>query len=140
MINRKAKKLEIKYISKYHTHSRILFYNLNENVPYLIKHAKFDKKSNNDIIIHFPYAPTHKKKRDNYNEVSDYFLENYNSENNLLCFDCPYKSIYIPNCSKDDLDQIYNQIFRLEKNEILVNEKIEVLDFDYYIRKVKELK
>ena len=48
--------------------------------------------------------------------------------------------IKIPNCSKDDLDQIYNQIFRLEKNEILVNEKIEVLDFDYYIRKVKELK
>ena len=28
----------------------------------------------------------------------------------------------------------------LEKNEILVNEKIEVLDFDYYIKKVKELK
>jgi hypothetical protein len=46
MINRKAKKLEIKYISKYHTHSRILFYNLNENVPYLIKHAKYDKKGN----------------------------------------------------------------------------------------------
>ena len=140
-INRNSKRLEIKYLSKYHSHSRILFYNLNDNIPYLIKSTKNDNnKLTEDIIIHFPYSPVHRKKRDNYNESSDYLLENYNLYNNLLCFDCPYKTIYIPNCSKDDLDQIYRQIFNNEKNEIFIDEQIKILDFQAYKIKINELK
>ena len=140
-INRNSKRLEIKYLSKYHSHSRILFYNLNDNIPYLIKSTKHDNnKLTEDIIIHFPYSPVHRKKRDNYNESSDYLLENYNLYNNLLCFDCPYKTIYIPNCSKDDLDQIYRQIFNNEKNEIFIDEQIKILDFQAYKIKINELK
>ena len=140
-INRNSKRLEIKYLSKYHSHSRILFYKLNDNIPYLIKSTKNDNnKLTEDIIMHFPYSPVHRKKRDNYNESSDYLLENYNLYNNLLCFDCPYKTIYIPNCSKDDLDQIYRQIFNNEKNEIFIDEQIKILDFQAYKIKINELK
>ena len=98
-INSNSKKLEIKYKSKYHSHSRILVYNLPENIPYLIKSQtnRFNFNNNNfteDIILHFSYSPVHKKKRENcYGEPSDFLLENYNKENNLLCFDCPYKTI-----------------------------------------------
>ena len=128
-------------MSKYHSHSRILFYKLNDNIPYLIKSTKNDNnKLTEDIIMHFPYSPVHRKKRDNYNESSDYLLENYNLYNNLLCFDCPYKTIYIPNCSKDDLDQIYRQIFNNEKNEIFIDEQIKILDFQAYKIKINELK
>ena len=141
IINRNLKRLEIKYNSKYHTHSRILFYNLNDNIPYLIKNNKNDnKQTKEDIILHFPYSPIHRKRRDNYNETSDYLLENYNLDNNLLCFDCPYKNIYIPNCSKENLSQIYHQLFSNEKNEILVDNQIKILDFDIYKAKIKELK
>ena len=141
IINRNLKRLEIKYNSKYHTHSRILFYNLNDNIPYLIKNNKNDnKQTKEDIILHFPFSPIHRKRRDNYNETSDYLLENYNLDNNLLCFDCPYKNIYIPNCSKENLSQIYHQLFSNEKNEILADNQIKILDFDIYKAKIKELK
>ena len=93
-INKKSKNLEIKYFSKYHSHTRILFYNLEDNIPYLIRNKKFDNNLPEDLIINFPFAPIHRKRKDNYNEPSDYFLENYNSENNLICFDCPYRTIY----------------------------------------------
>ena len=139
-INKKSKNLEIKYFSKYHSHTRILFYNLEDNIPYLIRNKKFNNNLPEDLIINFPFAPIHRKRKDNYNEPSDYFLENYNSENNLICFDCPYRTIYIPNCSKIDLNQIYNQILKNEKNEIIINEKINLLDFDDYKIKVMELK
>ena len=141
-INRRSKNLEIKYNTKYHQHSRILLYNINDSAPYLFILKKFDNNNESqDVILCFPYAPIHRKKRVNYNETSDYLLENYNLENNLLCFDCPYKNIYIPNCSKEDLNQIYNQIFNRENNEINIsNSNVKVLDFDIYKRKIKELK
>ena len=144
-INSNSKKLEIKYKSKYHSHSRILVYNLPENIPYLIKSQtnRFNFNNNNfteDIILHFSYSPVHKKKRKNcYCEPSDYLLENYNKENNLLCFDCPYKTIYIPNCPKKDLDQIYNQIFNYERNELLVDDKIKIEDFEKYKLKIEDM-
>ena len=137
----KFRKLEIKYLSKYHQHSRILFFNLEDNIPSLIRNKIInDNNLYEDIILHFPYSPVHRKRKDNYNEPSDYFMENYNLENNLLCFDCPYKTIYIPNCSKTDLEQIYNQIFKNDINEILINDKIKILDFEDYKIKVKKLK
>ena len=121
-MNRRSKNLEIKYNTKYHQHSRILLYNINDSAPYLFIIKKFDdNRESQDVILCFLYAPIHRKKRDNYNETSDYLLENYNLENNLLCFDCPYKNIYIPNCSKEDLNQIYNQIFNHENNEINIS-------------------
>ena len=144
-INSNSKKLEIKYKSKYHSHSRILVYNLPENIPYLIKSQtnRFNFNNNNfteDIILHFSYSPVHKKKRKNcYGEPSDFLLENYNKENNLLCFDCPYKTIYIPNCPKKDLDQIYNQIFNYERNELLVDDKIKIEDFEKYKLKIEDM-
>ena len=140
-INRRSKNLEIKYNTKYHQHSRILLYNINDSAPYLFIIKKFDNNNESqDVILCFPYAPIHRKKRDNYNETSDYLLENYNLENNLLCFGCPYKNIYIPNCSNDDLNQIYNQIFNYEKNEVNINVDVKILDFNIYYRKIKELK
>ena len=140
-INITTKNFEIKYLTKYHSHSRILFYNLEDNAPYLIKMTKADDNNSSEtIIIHFPYAPIHRKRKDNYNEPSDYFLENYNSENNLFCFDCPYKNIYIPNCSKKDLDQIIKQIFNNSDNNIFVINKLKILNFAQYKNKIKELK
>ena len=136
----KFQKLEIKFISRYHEHSRILFFNLEDNFPYLIRNKIIDNNLLENIILHFPYAPAHRKRKDNYNEPSDYLMENYNLENNLLCFDCPYKSIFIPNCSKIDLGQIYSQIFKNETKEILINDKTKILDFNAYKIKVKELK
>ena len=139
-INKRTNNLEIKFFSKHHSHSRILFYNYEDNMPCIIRNKTFDNNLLEDIIIQFPYSPIHRKKKDNYNEPSDYLLNNYNSENNLLCLNCPYKTIFIPNCSKMDLDQIYKQILKNEKNEILISEKINILEFAQYKNKVKELK
>ena len=67
-------------------------------------------------------------------------MENYNLENNLLCFNCPYKTIFIPKCSKYNLEQIYNQILYKDKREIFTDNEIKILLFDNYKNKVKELK
>ena len=141
-IRRKSKELEIKYTSKENRHSRILLYNLLDNCPTLIrtntKNNNFDDSE--DIIIHFTYSPTQRKKYDYYNDTSSYLLANYNLDNNLLCFNCPFKTILIPKCSKDDLEQIYNQLFFHEKREIITENEINILPFDDYKIKIKELK
>ena len=142
-IRRKTKELEIKYTSNENRHSRILIYNLLDNCPTLIR-ANIKNRNNvddsEDIIIHFTYSPTQRKKYEYYNDTSKYLLENYNLENNLLCFNCPYKTIFIPKCSKDDLEQIYNQLFFHEKREIFTENEINFLSFDDYKIKIKELK
>ena len=147
-INRKTRELEIKYLSNKHSHSRILLYNLLDNAPILIRESKpsyifnddnYDYDSEN-IIIHFSYSPIHRKKRERYNDPSFYLMENYNLENNLLCFNCPYKTIFIPKCSKYNLEQIYNQILYKDKREIFTDNEIKILLFDNYKNKVKELK
>ena len=141
-IRRKSKELEIKYTSKENRHSRILLYNLLDNCPTLIrtntKNNNFDDSE--DIIIHFTYSPTQRKKYDYYNDTSSYLLANYNLDNNLLCFNCPFKTILIPKCSKDDLEQIYNQLFFHEKREIITENEINILPFDDYKIKIKEIK
>ena len=153
-INRKSTELEIKYLSNKNSHSRILIYNLLDNIPILIKANKNKNNGNNiikdeniicddeyeDIIIHFTYSPIHRKKFEHYNNPSSYLLENFNLENNLLCFNCPYKTIFIPKCSKFDLDQIYNQLFFHEKREIITDTKINILSFEDYKNKIKILK
>lgn len=146
-INRKSKELEIKY--KINEHTRYLFYNLLDNNPTLIRENKKKSLNNNNleydfdtenIIIHFTYSPTHRKKREHYNDPSSYLMDNYNLENNLLCFNCPYKTFFIPNCSKYDLEQIYNQLFFHEKREIITETNIKILTFEDYKNKIVELK
>ena len=141
-IKRKTKELEIKYSSNENKHSRILLYNLLDNCPTLIRSSQKDNNidDSQDIIIHFTYSPTQRKKYEYYNDTSSYLLDNYNLENNLLCFNCPYKTIFIPKCSKDDLEQIYNQLFFHEKREIVTENEINVLSFDDYKIKIRELK
>jgi hypothetical protein len=141
-IKRKTKELEIKYSSNENKHSRILLYNLLDNCPSLIRSSQKDNNINvsQDIIIHFTYSPTQRKKYEYYNDTSSYLLDNYNLENNLLCLNCPYKTIFIPKCSKDDLEQIYNQLFFHEKREIVTENEINVLSFDDYKIKIRELK
>ena len=143
-INRNFRELEVKY--KINDHSHFLFYNLLDNNPTLIKAKNknfFNYDSNSqceNIIIHFTYSPIHRKKRIHYNLTSSYLMDNYNFENNLLCFNCPYKTIFIPKCSKNDLEQINNQLFFHEKREIITDNDIKILSFDDYKQRVKELK
>ena len=149
-INRKSKELEIKHLSNKNIHTCILLYNLLDNSPILIREHKtnngfneYYSNSQNDtenIIIIFPYSPIHRKKKQHYNNPSLYLMENYNLENNLLCFNCPYKTIYIPNCSKYNLEQIYNQLFFKEKREIFTDNQIKLLSFDDYKNEIKNLK
>ena len=138
-INSKLQELKIKY--KTIRHSKILLYNLLDNPPIIIRFkSKLNSNNTEDIILHFAYSPTHRRKTEHYNNPSEYFLENYNLENNLLCFNCPYKNIYIPKCSMDDLELIYTKLFFGEKNEILIDREINILSFDDYKIKVSELK
>ena len=147
-INPKSKELEIKYFSNNLKHSRLLIYNLLDNAPVLIKsitNKNIDDDSENDdysedIILHFTYSPIHRKKFDCYNDPSSYLMENYNLENNLLCFNCPFKNIYIPNCSKRDLEQIYNRLFIKDKREIITNNNINILTYDDYKNEIKALR
>ena len=149
-ITGKVKELKIKCISREDRHSQILLYNLLDNSPTLIRVNKgnismrdtnSDYDNNyKDIIIHFTYSPIHRKKFEHYNDASSFLLENYNLENNLLCFNCPYKTILIPNCSKDDLEQIHNQLFSHEKREIIPDTETNILSFEDYKNKVKQLK
>jgi len=140
-ISRNFRELEVKYTINDHT--RFLFYNLLDNNPTLIKAKNknfFNYDSNSqyeNIIIHFAYSPIHRKKRIHYNITSSYLMDNYNLENNLLCFNCPYKTIFIPKCSKNDLEQINNQLFFHEKREIITDNDIKILSFDDYKQRVK---
>ena len=146
----KIKELKIKCMSNEHRHSQILLYNLLDNSPTLIRVNKANNNMNDtntdygndskDIIIHFTYSPIHRKKFEHYNDPSPFLLENYNLENNLLCFNCPYKTIYIPNCSKDDLEQIQNQLFSNEKREIFPDTEINILSFENYKNEIQHLK
>ena len=62
-----------------------------------------------------------------------------NEKNNLICLDSPYKTILIPDCSKKVLEQIYSQIFFIEKREILIK-KIEIKSLEQYLNNIEELK
>ena len=133
--------LKIKYLSNEFHHSKLLIYNLLDNPPTLIKIKSKINEDKLDIILHFTYSPIHRKKPSYYNNISLYLQQNYNLENNLLCFNCPYKTLYIPQCSNEDLVQINNHLFYSEKKtRILYENELNILSFDDYKIKIKELK
>ena len=80
-------------------------------------------KDNNDIFLHFNKPPTFSKERE-FEEPSDYLMTNYNKLNNLLCLDSPYRCIYIQDCPKKVIEQIYYQIFFIEKRETIFDKFI----------------
>ena len=109
------------------------FYHLTNNFPTLIKVEKCD-----DIFLHFKNPPKFSQEKE-YEEPSNFIMKYLNQEDNLLSLDSPYRTIFIPNCPKKILNQIYFQIFFIEKREILI-QKYDYLGTEIYLKKVKELK
>ena len=110
------------------------FYHLTNNFPTLIK---VEHKSH-DVFLHFNRPPSYAEDKE-YEEPSSFLMNYYNQENNLLCLDCPYRTILIPNCSEKTLNQIYMQIFFIERREIIF-EKYNYLNLENYLQKVNNLK
>ena len=110
------------------------FYHLTNNFPTLIRL----NKNNNDIFLHFNKPPKFAQEKE-YEEPSKYLMDYYNQVDNLLCLDSPYRTILIPNCPKKVLNQIYSQIFFIERREILI-ENYKYLNLQNYIENVKNLK
>ena len=109
------------------------FYRLINNFPTLIKIG-----NNNDVFLHFNKPP--KYSQENYVEEPSNFLMNYyNQENNLLCLDCPYRTIMIPNCSENILNELYEQIFFIDRKEIQLKE-YNYMHLENYIDNIKNLK
>ena len=109
------------------------FYHLTNNFPTLIRVEK-----NNDVFLHFNKPPKFAKEKE-FEEPSIFLMENFNKENNLLCLDCPYRTILIPNCPKKVLNQIYSQIFFIERRELVI-EKYNYFNSENYFENVKKLK
>ena len=110
------------------------FYHLTDNFPTLIRIDKDD----NDVFLHFNKPPKFSQEKE-FEEPSNYFMQNYNKENNLLCIDSPYRNVLIPNCPKNVLNQIYNQIFFIERREMLIK-KYNYLTLEDYLKRVENLK
>ena len=109
------------------------FYHLTNNFPTLIKIEK-----NCDIFLHFKKPPKFSQERE-FEEPSNFLMKYLNEENNLICLDSPYRTILIPNCSKKILEQIYSQIFFIEKREILID-RIKYYSLEQYLINIKNLK
>ena len=109
------------------------FYHLTNNFPTLIK---IENSSN--IFLSFKKPPKFSQEKE-FEEPSNFIMKYLNEENNLNCLDSPYKTILIPDCSKKILEQIYSQIFFIEKREILIK-KIEVFGLEQYLNKIENLK
>ena len=110
------------------------FYHLTNNFPTLIR----VDKNNDDVFIHFNKPPKFAKEKE-FEEPSNYLMKYFNKENNLLCLDCPYRTILIPNCPEKVLSQIYSQIFYIERREVLI-EKYQYFNLDNYLENVKNLR
>ena len=110
------------------------FYHLANNFPTLIRVDEY----NNDVFLHFNKPPNYAREKD-YEEPSNFLMKYFNQENNLLCLDCPYRTILIPNCQNKVLTQIYSQIFFIERREILIK-KYNYLSLEDYLENVKCLK
>ena len=109
------------------------FYHLTNNFPTLIKIEK-----NNDVFLHFKKPPKFSKEKEN-EEPSNFLMNYINKENNLIVLDSPYRTILIPNCAKKVLEQIYSQIFFIEKREIFFDQ-IKYYSLEEYLKKIKHLK
>ena len=110
------------------------FCHLTNNFPTLIR----VDRNNNDVFLHFNKPPKFAKEKE-FEEPSNYLMKYFNKENNLLCLDCPYRTILIPNCPEKVLNQIYSQIFYIERREVLI-EKYKYLNLENYLENVKNLK
>ena len=106
---------------------------MTNNFPSLIKIENSD-----DIFLHFKKPPKFSQEKE-YEEPSNFIMKYLNEENNLICLDSPYRTILIPNCPKKILNQIYSQIFFIEKRDILIK-KYQYMTNDIYLNKVKKLK
>ena len=109
------------------------FYHLTNNFPTLIK-----VENNSDIFLHFKKPPKFSQEKE-LEEPSNFIMKYLNKDNNLICLDSPYRTIMVPNCPKKILDQIYSQIFFIEKREIIVK-KIKHLELGQYLKSIEKLK
>ena len=109
------------------------FYHLTNNFPTLIK-----IENNSNIFLYFKKPPKFSQDKE-FEEPSNFIMKYLNEKNNLICLDSPYKTILIPDCSKKVLEQIYSQIFFIEKREILIK-KIEIKSLEQYLNNIEELK
>ena len=99
-------------------------FNVIDNYPNLILiqninnlNFKNSNKKNdiNNIIISFTYPPRFIE--GNEDIPSYYLINNYNKDNNLRCFDCPFRNILIKDVQEKE---VKNQIFFLcRKNDII---------------------
>ena len=128
----KKNRLAIKY--RFANHKMILYYDLFKNPPTTIK--ILNKK--NMMILIFPNQPYYTKKK-RYEEPGRYFLENYNEENNLLCFDCPYRTLLFSDLKSEDIERFQNNFYSINKKEILIND-LYILSFDVFKKRVEEVK
>ena len=102
-------------------------FNVIDNYPNLILiqninnlNFKNSNKKNdiNNIIISFTYPPRFIE--GNEDIPSYYLINNYNKDNNLRCFDCPFRNILIKDVQEKEIDEVKNQIFFLcRKNDII---------------------
>ena len=109
------------------------FYHLTNNFPTLIK-----VENNNDIFLHFKKPPKFSQEKE-FEEPSTFLMKYLNQENNLICLDSPYRAILVPNCPKKILDQIYSQIFFIEKREMLTK-NVDYFGLEQYLKNIDELK
>ena len=109
------------------------FYHLTNNFPTLIK-----VENNNDIFLHFKKPPKFSQEKE-FEEPSTFLMKYLNEENNLICLDSPYRAILVPNCPKKILDQIYSQIFFIEKREMLTK-NVDYFGLEQYLKNVDDLK
>ena len=109
------------------------FYHLTNNFPTLIRVDK-----NSDVFLHFNKPPKFAQEKE-FEEPSNFLMDNFNKENNLLCLDCPYRTILIPNCPKKVLNQIYGQIFFIERREIIIK-NYNYFNSEHYFENVKKLR
>ena len=95
-----TKFFEISFRTK-DTHDKITFsYNLIENYPSLIHIDNSILNNNHSIILSFQKPPHIMR---NKKEIPSLFLSNnFNSFNNILNLDCPYRNILIVNVNEDD--------------------------------------
>ena len=109
------------------------FYHLTNNFPTLIK-----IENSNDIFLHFKNSPKFSQDKE-FEEPSNFLMKYLNEENNLMCLDSPYRTILVKNCPQKVLDQIYSQIFFIERREFIIK-KYDYRGSDLYLKNVQELK
>ena len=118
-------------------------YNVVENYPALFKiinlnnlNLKIEKK--NDIIISFDYPP---KFCDEKEEIpSHYLIENYNKDNNLRCFDCPFRNILIKEVNERELLEIKNKVFFIHREKEKEIKNLNIYNSNIFFSNIAKLK